>query len=48
MRTRVLTHLCVSDLQGDMKKGEHDMSALQGLGGKALRQGAPSGRKVLY
>lgn len=48
MRTRALTHLCVSDLQGGMKKGEHDMSALKRLGGKALRQGAPSGRKVLY
>ncbi len=48
LRTRGMTHLSVSDLEGGMKKSEHDMHALKRLGGKALRQGAPTGRKVLY
>ena len=48
LRTRAMTHLSVSDLEGGMKKGEHDMHALKRLGGQALRQGARKGMKVLY
>ena len=48
LRTHGTTHLSGSDLEGGMKKSEHDMHALKRLGGQALRQGAPKGRKVLY
>ena len=48
MRTFGMTHLSVADLEGGLKKHEHDMHALKRLGGCALRQGARKGRKVLY
>lgn len=48
MRTMGVTHLSVADLEGGLKKSEHDMHALKRLGAKALRQGAKKGRKVLY
>lgn len=43
LRHHTLRHLAV----GEGKK-EHDMHALKRLGGRALRQGAPKTRKVLY
>jgi len=48
LRTHAMTHLSASDLQEGKKKSEHDMHALKRLGGKALRQGAAKGTKVLY
>ena len=48
MRTHAMTFLTGSELQNGMKKSEHDMHALKRIGGKALRQGAKTGRKVLY
>jgi len=48
LRTHAMTHLSASDLENGKKKSEHDMHALKRLGGKALRQGAAKGVKVLY
>lgn len=47
-RSCSMTHLTGSDLQGGLKKSEHDMHALKRQNGEALRQGAKKGRKVLY
>lgn len=48
LRTHAMTHLSASDLKEGKKKSEHDMHALKRLGGRALRQGAAKGVKVLY
>jgi len=47
-RSCAMTHLTGSDLQGGLKKSEHDMHALKRQNGETLRQGAKKGRKVLY
>ncbi len=48
LRSHGLTYLTGADLQGGKKKSEHDMHALKRQSGKALRQGAQPGQKVLY
>jgi hypothetical protein len=46
LRTHALTHLALADQFA--RKKEHDMRALKRTRLEALRQGAASGRKVLY
>ena len=48
MRSHGLTYLTGTDLEDGKKKGEHDMHALKRQSGKALRQEAKKGQKVLY
>jgi Transposase DDE domain len=46
LRTHLMSHLVLADQKNRRK--EHDLSALKRLGIAQLRQGAPTGRKVLY
>lgn len=48
LRSHGLTYLTGTDLEDGTKKGEHDMHALKRQSGRALKQGAKKGRKVLY